>query len=131
MVDDDADGEVAFRPDFAARVLAAAEARRRRRLLLRWAGAAAAVLVVTAAGLGMRPSLAPQQRPQAAQVPELVESVNALSLGAETRTEPLDFMFPDAAPLARFSERYGRSGFGASVSDNVIFADEAEESDGD
>lgn len=132
MTLDDEQDKLAFRPEFAARVLDAAEAlRRRRRLVLRWTGAAAAVLVLTAAaGLGMRPRLALQQ-PQAEAVPELIASMNALSAGPETRSEPLDFMFPDAEPLARFSDRYSRSGLGATRNDNVIFADEAEESDGD
>jgi hypothetical protein len=92
--------ELPFSPDFAARVLRAADAVTRRRR------AAAAAVFLLAGGVLAASLLRPASAPPRAWPDTDLEI--AATDGLET--EPVDYMFPDAAPLAQFSERYSDTG---------------------
>lgn len=101
--------ELPFRADFTERVFA--QARRRRNLRRGGAAAFAALLLGGAVASGMfRPmqNLRPAVRPVAAL---------DLVYGDEVRTEPVDYMFPEAAALTAFSESY------AGLAESPVFDD--------
>jgi hypothetical protein len=118
--------DVAFRPDFAARVLDEADAiagRRRRQ------GAAVAMAAVALAGLGlwgMQPAreAAPRVSAPATQVARNGE----LPAADETaQADPLQWMFPDAEPVAQFADTYTDAAMGgAEQRQQLLFADESE-----
>jgi hypothetical protein len=44
------------------------------------------------------------------------------------QTEPLDYMFPEAAPLAQFADQYSGAVSGATAArQNILFAGETEQ----
>ena len=113
-----------FRPDFAARVLDKVDAIVVRRRRTRGAFAAASVVVI--AGLvafsmwpaGPAPSSGSERIPRQVAGNGLGENYFARS----AQMEPLDYMFPDAAPLAQFLDQYGGSD-SAAEDDAVFFPD--------
>lgn len=116
--------ELPFAEDFSARVLAAADLRIARRRRLRWAAAAASVLV-----LGGTLTVWAIWRNVPGPADHVVPAMIAATGGEDedfsarqAQTEPLDFMFPDAAPLARFSERYSGS-YGGTRTEAVFTGD--------
>jgi hypothetical protein len=125
-----------FPEDFAARVLAAADRLAVRRSRARWAGAALAVSIVAVVM-----ALAPWRTAPVAPLPSSSASpviadadLDAIALASAERdaqTEPLDFMFPDAAPLARFSRGYADTADPPiATGKNNPFAEEPVEEDG-
>jgi len=117
------DGELPFRSDFAARVLDEADiiAARRRRTRRTIAPMAAVAGIVAFAVWQMRPA------EEAGPIPREVARADSGSMPGlrSARMEPLDFLFPEAAPLARFSDRF--SGSGDAVEDDAVFFPEAED----
>jgi hypothetical protein len=127
MPEETQDEGLPFRPDFAARVLDRADDIVARRRSTRWtvgSGAVAAALVVF---VMWRAQPSPDPEP----VPQQIAGSEMSTLYAARVAEmgPLDFLFPDAAPLARFSQRYAGSG-DATGDEAVLFPDAAAEIDG-
>jgi hypothetical protein len=113
-----------FRPDFAARVLDKADAIVGRRRRAR--GTAAVVSAAIVAGL-VTFSVWPAQPPGSERIPRQVASTG-LGENYFARTaqmEPLDYMFPDAAPLAQFLDQYG--GSDSAAEDDAVFFPDAKE----
>ncbi|HWA90638.1 MAG TPA: hypothetical protein VG889_11420 [Rhizomicrobium sp.] len=90
--------ELPFSADFTARVLKAADAAVARRRLFRAGAAMAFVLAggIVAAGL-LRPAAPPQA---------WAEADLEIAATDDLQTEPVDYMFPDAAALSQFSQAY-------------------------
>ncbi|HUJ47979.1 MAG TPA: hypothetical protein VLV55_12670 [Rhizomicrobium sp.] len=136
MSADNSGGDLPFAEDFAARVLAAADRVVIRRSRTRWAGAAVAASMV--AGLVVlapwrSAPVAPRALSPASPVIANAD-LDAIALASAERdaqTEPLDFMFPDAAPLARFSRGYANTAEPPiATGDNNPFAEDPVEEDG-
>ena len=110
--------ELPFRPDFAERVLGAADAQIARRRRLRQAGAAAAVLLI--GGMVALGTLRPVSAPVSAQQAQ-IETTASLDITAieEPQTEPVDYMFPDAGALNAFSESYSSAFSGSYYDDDT------------
>jgi hypothetical protein len=110
-----------FRADFASRVLDEADrvAARRQRVLS--AGVLAAAVAVTGAA-GLWSMLAP--RATAPVVTFAMNTQSASQAVAESAlTEPLDYMFPEAAPLAQFTDDYSGGVIGRTTTRrNILFA---------
>jgi len=123
------DEALLFRPDFAARVLNAADTIAVRRRNLRWTAAAAFTPVLAGAAF----FAAWQMRAvTAASEGRVVLEVASAGPGALTtfrsaQMGPLDFLFPDAGPLERFSDLYGESN-NTLENDAVFFPDAADDS---
>jgi hypothetical protein len=121
--------ELPFRADFAARVLDAADAAvTRRRRYARGAAVAALVVLAGAVTLGMRPGVSPN-------VPRKIPAAafaraGTPSLARDAQLEPLDYMFPDAASLARFFDNYADA-YGGVASDSIVFSSDAENDAGE
>ena len=93
-------------PDFAARVLDAADslAARRRRWRVTGASVVCVGIAATAVWFGQRPvpqSAAPGRVPVFASVSSRPGNVR---IAAETSRNALSWMFPDAEPLARYAD---------------------------
>jgi hypothetical protein len=89
--------ELEFREDFTTRVFDAVDATRRR-ARVRWAAAGSVLVIVGAAAVFIQP--------RAPQAPRAVPVAVASTAAAY---EPVDYMFPDATALLRFSEAYSGS----------------------
>jgi hypothetical protein len=119
-------GDLPFSPDFAGRVLDEADrVAARRGNVMRLGGLAAAVAVTGAFGLwsmiGARAPAPPSM---------IVANAQTMSgaVAESARTEPMDYMFPEAAPLAEFADEYSGAVAGATTArQNILFAGEAEE----
>lgn len=129
MNDRNAIPELPFRPDFAARVLAEADgfvARRRK-----WKISGAAVGAIGAMLLGLW-SVSPSRNTR----PELTASAwqpgetGEFGWPEEARfRDPLQWMFPDAQPVAQFADLYSNaSNGGVRQRQQMLFADAAGES---
>jgi hypothetical protein len=111
-------GELPFHADFAERVLETADAISLRRRRARRAVLAAAVLLLAGAGtLGALRSV-PARPPAADGTPHLVTGFDT---AYDAQTEPTDYMFPEAADLAQFSDEY------AGADDRALFAEDEED----
>jgi hypothetical protein len=116
--------DLSFSPDFAGRVLnEAGRITAQRQRVMRASVLAAAVAAVGAFGLWSVGSRAPKP----AGSPILAENFgNAANAVAESaQTEPLDYMFPEATPLAQFADQYSGAVSGATTTrQNILFAGE-------
>jgi hypothetical protein len=117
--------------DFAARVLRRADNVIARKRQARRAMAAAALLAVVsvAAFSGLRTSPASRATPSIT-APENLADVDAAWMSASSDNEnadALDYLFPDAAPLASFADQYAT----ASYDDNADGDAQESEVDGD
>jgi hypothetical protein len=112
-----------FRADFASRVLAEADRVGVRRQRILSAGVLGAAVVVTGA-FGIWSMLAP--RATAPVVAFAMTTQSASQAVAESaQTEPLDYMFPEAAPLAQFTDDYSGGVIGrTTIRRNILFAGE-------
>jgi len=134
MIPNEVSGEeLRFSPDFFARVMHEADtvvAGRRR--VKRVAVPIAAIVLTGAIAFGISTVL-PTQKPAPASGSAVLAriDVGAISPVRASQTEPLDYMFPDAGPLARFADEYSNAANGA-VADRqaILFAGEAEEAGG-
>jgi hypothetical protein len=107
MMEQDGMSELPFRADFSARVLQQVEGiRRSRRVRGSAVVAVAAVAIVSAVVLAGLRSAPPSQPISAAPPVTLAISDNA---SAALPSDPLALMFPDAEPLARFSDQYAEA----------------------
>ncbi len=133
--DERQDEGLPFRSDFAVRVLDAADAISARRRKIRASVAvSSAVSIAFLVAFGVwRMSSAPSSG--VGQIPKQVAGIGLedTPIARSAQMGPLDYMFPDAAPLARFSDQYG-GGENALEDDAVFFPDAmddaAEEVDG-
>lgn len=109
--------ELPFHTDFIARVLNAADgiSLRRRRMLR--ASVAAAVVLLAGAG-----ALRFVAVPVTQNAPHLVAGFDTAAAD-DTQTELTDYMFPEAADLAQFSDDYA----GAADDDQALFAEDEDE----
>ena len=113
--------DLPFRSDFAARVLNTADAIVARRRRTRWAAASVAV----AAGLAAYAMWPVQPEPGTGRIPQEIASLDVSPGSRISQMEPLDFLFPSAAPLARFSDDY--TGDGDVAEDDLVFFPDAED----
>jgi hypothetical protein len=116
-------GDLPFGPDFAGRVLnEAGRIAARRRRITRASVLAAAVAVTGAFGLWrVVGSRAPKPAPIVAENSGYASDAVAQS----AQTEPLDYMFPEATPLAQFADAYSGAVSGATAArQNILFAGE-------
>ena len=120
-------GDVPFRADFAARVVDQATRIVRRRRWLAVTSSMAAVAVLAAGlwdmrvsrNLPRRPSMPATQTASAAEFNWPVEM---------ERPDPMQWMFPDARPVARFANRYFDSMLGgATRRQQMLFADDSDQ----
>jgi len=128
MTSEKQDKVLPFHPDFAERVLNAADAVAARRNRTRWT--AAAMFAPILAGAAMFTAWQMRAVPPAGEgrvVREFALSgFEALTPSRSAQMEPLDLLFPEARPLARFSDRYG-AGSDALEDDAVFFPDAADD----
>ena len=111
------DSVPAFRPDFAARVLARADAIARRRHRLQRTGLAAAVILAAVfAGVARSPR---GERPVPHEMPPATVEVASRTI----QTQELDTLFPDADPLVRFDRNYSAAMSGIRVDDRTTSQD--------
>jgi hypothetical protein len=111
--------ELPFSDDFAQRVLdVAGGISLRRRRMLRASVGAAVVLLAGAGALRFVPV------PVTQSTPRLVAGFDTATAD-DTQTELTNYMFPEAADLAQFSDDYA----GAADDDQALFAED-EEGDG-
>lgn len=96
--------ELEFRDDFTARVFQAADAVKRRRARVRWAAAACMVAIAGVAAVSAQRRDAPR--------PVTHEPVALARVGSmrDAQAEPIDYMFPEAQALIRFSNAYSGNG---------------------
>jgi hypothetical protein len=130
MLEETRDEGPTFSPDFAARVLAEADAIAVRRRRSRWiAGlASAAAIVCGLAAVEMwRVPVVPFG---AERIPTQISGIGVEEMYSArgAQMEPMDFMFPEAAPLARFMDRYG-AGSDTIEDDAVFFPDAADDAE--
>ncbi|MBV8978549.1 MAG: hypothetical protein JO261_11110 [Alphaproteobacteria bacterium] len=113
-----------FREDFAARVFAAADAATARRERVLKGAVGAMVLGLGALMLDLQWGAVPQQ----SRTVE-VASNPPTSAAPNAQTEPLDYMFPDAADLTQFSQSYSGAYDTGTSSDDELFTDELASTD--
>jgi hypothetical protein len=117
--------DLSFSPDFASRVLnEAGRIAARRRRVTRASVLVATIAITGALGLW---SVVGSRAPEPAGSPIVAENFgNASNAVAESaQTEPLDYMFPEAAPLAQFADQYSGAVSGATAArQNILFAGE-------
>jgi hypothetical protein len=115
--------QFSFRPDFAARVLDAAdsivERRRRTRLMAATISAAVVAGVVTMGMWKIWMSPAPDTQ----RIPRQIASIGRedVPFAQSAQMGPLDFLFPDAASLAQFSEQYSEDDDEDALQDDAVF----------
>jgi hypothetical protein len=120
-----APGDLSFRADFAGRVLDEADRiALRRETGMRVSVLAAAAAVTVAFGLW---SVLGSRTPEKA-APSIVAANAQTMSGAvaqSAQTEPMDYMFPEAAPLAEFADAYSGAVSGQTTTrQNILFAGE-------
>ena len=129
MIDDTSLPEVNFSPDFAQRVLAAADVvseRRRAWGMTVLAGAGAAALAAVLLTLPATHAPAPSAAIPVAPVASIDEFASADAAGLR---DPLQWMFPDAQPVARFAVQYSNATMGdAPQRQQMLFAEASDES---
>jgi hypothetical protein len=115
--------DLPFESDFAARVLDRADAIVARRRRTRWAIAPVAV----AAGFAAYTMWQMRPVPDAGRIPQEIASLDAGAGSRISQMEPLDLLFPSAAPLARFSDDY--AGGGDVTEDDLVYFPDPEQDD--
>jgi hypothetical protein len=122
--------ELPFSPAFAARVMAHADGIRRRRRAWRFSVATAVFVgTATASVLVLVPErdAAPAPRARIAALPK-----PPVSIADSVSTDPLQYLFPDAAPVAQFADSYSEATYGReSKPGELLFADDTDEDAGD
>jgi hypothetical protein len=116
--------ELPFSPDFAARVLEAADHAVARRERLAHLGVLAAVVALTSA-FGIWSTLEPQA-PQAEASFAIAANAQTLSgaFAQSAQTEPLNYMFPEATSLADLSDQYSNAmTAGVTARRNLLFGE--------
>jgi hypothetical protein len=108
--------ELPFHADFSERVLAGADRISLHRRRARHAVLAVAVLLLAGAG-----ALRFVPMPVTENPPHLVAGFDTATAD-DTQTELTDYMFPEAADLAQFSDEYA----GAADDDQALFAEDGE-----
>jgi hypothetical protein len=117
------DRELPFHPDFAARVLDAAdgiaERRRQARLV---AASISAVIVAGLVTIGMW-KIWMSPAPGTQRIPRQIASIGRedAPFAQSGQMGPLDFLFPDAASLTQFSEQYSEDGDEDALQDDAVF----------
>jgi hypothetical protein len=119
-------GELAFSRDFAGRIIARADAIRRRRRVAGLAGIASLAIAIGTAGIFL---VAPARQP--APAPTLVATTNdVFEPSRNAKTDPLQFLFPDAAPVAQFADNYSEMAYGREQgAGELLFADDTKDTD--
>lgn len=122
--------ELHFSTDFASRVLNEADAiaRRRRRWRMSALSVGAAGVALTLLwGLPQFHTSTPVRVASASQI----AASGALTWPDETGSaDPMQWMFPDAQPVAQFADGYSNSMIGnASQRQRILFADDADQED--
>ena len=120
--------EVQFRSGFAARVLMRADAVARRRYGLRAAGVAVVSGMIVAAGVW---SLQPLRHvtPTPAPVVQAANTSEFSWIDEAGQSDPMQWIFPDARPVAQFAEQYADMTMGgAQRRQQMLFADASDES---
>lgn len=134
-------GEPRLSADFAARVLDRADAirARRRRMQIATAAAAGALLVALIAGPRVAPTPT-REIPGAATASsgsgaDFLADFNAergsssgdftSASGRAEDADALTYLFPDAAPLARFADEYSGAAHGMEIEGESLSSDEA------
>jgi hypothetical protein len=114
--------ELSFSPGFAARVMAGADAIRGRRHRMAGFGAAAAL----ALSAGIASLFLPVRQPTPAPAPAVKN--RSFELSGNAQADPLQFLFPDAAPVAQFADNYSEMSYGRQQRPGeLLFADDAED----
>jgi hypothetical protein len=121
--------DLPFRPDFAARVVGEAGRIATRRRRIARAGVISAVSVVTGAFAFGVWSITESPVPLPVENSPIMAraDVDETAFPQAGQTEPLDYMFPDATPLAQFADRYSTAATGAAARRNILFAEETGE----
>jgi hypothetical protein len=123
MSDDTSLPEVHFSPDFAQRVLAAADVLSERRRFLGMTAVAAGGAAALAGILWAVPAThapVPNTAAPAVQIASADEFASADSGGLR---DPLQWMFPDAQPVAQFAVQYSNASVGgATQRQQMLFA---------
>lgn len=97
--------ELQFHPDFATRVLDEADAVARRRHNWRMAGVATAAAVAAVGLWTLQQSSAPVPNRASLHIP-VTRADELASARIEGQSDPLQWMFPDARPVAQFADTY-------------------------
>ncbi|HEY1961506.1 MAG TPA: hypothetical protein VGG69_03725 [Rhizomicrobium sp.] len=101
-------GELSFSPDFAARVITEADAIRRRRRVVGYSSLTLLVAsAVTASVFLSEPARHAARAPVVASI-----SNPRVDFSPNMPTNPLQFLFPDAAPVAKFADAYSTANYG-------------------
>ncbi len=129
MTGEKQDEGLPFRPDFAARVLDRADAISERRRRTRLAVAAVSVSILVGAAMFGVWQASPVPASGTERIPQEIAGIDlgALPASRSAQMEPLDFMFPDAAPLSQFSDRYAGADNADVVEDDLVFFPDVEE----
>jgi hypothetical protein len=125
MSDEVSRKDLRFSPDFAGRVLREADRIAARREYLVRASVLATALAVTGVFGAWR--MVGSQAPTPAAPSMVAASAQTMSraVAESAQTEPLDYMFPEATPLAQFSDQYSAAiAGGAAARRNMLFGGE-------
>ena len=114
--------EPRFGPDFAARVLQAADiaVARRRGFRRTAAGAAAAALMLTGVVAWTSLSGTPDEVRLGREPAYVIASTTPAASNGQS--DPLAYMFPDAAPVARFATQYSDESDDAAADSDMLDA---------
>jgi hypothetical protein len=127
MMSTHSNAELPFSPDFAARVITQADAVRRRRRAAGYATVTFLVASAVTAGVFLSVPVrnaAPAPVVASATIPRIEASPNALP------TDPLQFLFPDAQPVAQFANSYSAQIYGRQRQPGeLLFVDDIEDTD--
>ena len=121
------DRELSFSPEFAARVITQADAIRRRRRAAGYGTFTVLVAsVVVTAGVFLS---APERR--VAPAPVVMSAGNPrIDISPRTATDPLQFLVPDAGPVAQFASTYSDRVYGRQREPGeLLFARDLEQTD--
>lgn len=115
--------QLPFSADFAARVLREADSVRRRTRARLFAAAGAALVVIGAGAFWSMPRNADRALPGTVAFDS---GGGALAFASTSgQTDPLSYMFPDAQPLAQFSDEYASATSGGAMQrQQLLFADQ-------
>ena len=121
--------DLPFRSDFAGRVLATADIVAARRRKVRMVAASASAAIVTGAAMLGTWQMWMVRTPGPERLPREIASVDRVDLSYQPRTQTtlMDFMFPDAAPLTEFSDRYMDGENADELEDGAVFFPGADE----
>ncbi|HEY2445481.1 MAG TPA: hypothetical protein VGI20_07065 [Rhizomicrobium sp.] len=110
---------------FATRVLRKADveiARRRIRRIVAGSMGVLAIAVISTGAALFSTRIAPPQGPVVAEASNL----EGPAARADDRADPLDYLLPDAAPLAQFAVQYSDATDGAVAGDDILGEQDAD-----